>query len=181
MKAQKLIYSLACPFTNNIHYIGKSSQGMTRPLQHLSKSHSIKVREWVNELKELGHKPTVKILEKISINDDIDIRERYWIQYYLNKGNLLLNDYLITPLLISSTLDEILGDGEGKEMEKIGKFVQERRKLVNLNQTEFAQKTGVALTVLRKIEQGKSNINLEGLFDILKMFGCTLDIVKIKK
>lgn len=53
-----------------------------------------------------------------------------------------------------------------------------KRKMVNLDQKEFAEKTGIALTVVRKIEQGKTNINLEGLLQALNMFGCTLEIVK---
>ena len=179
MKSERLIYSLCCPFTDDIHYIGKTTQGMSRPLQHASNSHSTKVKEWVEELREIGHKPKVTILENVSLNDNLDGRERYWIQYRLNKGDLLLNDCLVTPLLISNDLDTILSDGEGMEMERIGNFIKEKEKINWINQEEFAYKTAVALTVLRKIEQGKSNINLEGLLQILKMFGCTLDVVKM--
>lgn len=46
-------------------------------------------------------------------------------------------------------------------MKDLASFVKERRKNVNLTQQEFAEKTGVALTVLRKIEQGKTNLNLD--------------------
>ena len=77
MKKQRLIYSLRCPFTNEIHYIGKSTQGMIRPLTHLSNSHSEKIKEWVNNLKEIGHAPVVNVIEYVSIDDDIDNRERY--------------------------------------------------------------------------------------------------------
>ena len=40
-------------------------------------------------------------------------------------------------------------------MKDLAQFVKERRKEVNLTQEEFAERTGVALTVIRKIEQGK--------------------------
>jgi DNA-binding XRE family transcriptional regulator len=179
MKNKRLIYSLCCPFTGDIHYIGKTTKGMSRPLQHATDSHSAKVKEWVEGLRDIGHKPEVKILETVSDVNNLDSRERYWIQYRLNKGDLLLNDCLVTPLLISNDLDKIIGDGEGMEMERIGRFIKERRGSVGLTQEEFADKTAVALTVLRKIEQGKSNINLEGLLSILRMFGCTLDVVKM--
>lgn len=180
MGNKKIIYSLVCPFTDEIHYIGKSTEGMLRPTQHLTESHSEKIKEWVNSLKEIGHTPTIKILEYVKKEEDLDGRERYWIQYYLNKGNNLLNSYLITPMMISPHLDELLGDGEELTMMKIGKFLKIRRKRVNVTQAEFAEKTGVALTVIRKIEQGKTNINLDGLLQVLKMFGCTLDVVKLK-
>ena len=46
-------------------------------------------------------------------------------------------------------------------MNHLADFVKQRRKEVNLTQEEFAERTGVALTVIRKIEQGKTNLNLE--------------------
>jgi y4mF family transcriptional regulator len=178
MYKQKLIYSLCCPFTNQVHYIGKSTSGMLRPLSHLSNSHSEKIKEWVNNLKEIGHAPIVKILEYISNEEDIDDREKYYIQIELNKNSLLLNSILVTPLLLSNDLDVLLGTGEGMEIAKISNFIKERRKKSNLSQEEFASKSGIALTVIRKIEQGKTNIRLDSLLGILKMFGCTIDICK---
>ena len=56
-------------------------------------------------------------------------------------------------------------------MKRLAEFVKERRKEVNLTQEEFAERTGVALTVLRKIEQGKTNLNLDKVNLILQMFG----------
>lgn len=181
MQGKRLIYSLCCPFTNDIHYIGKSTQGMIRPLAHLSNSHSSKVNEWVNNLKEIGHSPLVNILEYVSVHDDIDTRERYWIQYEINKNSLLLNSCLITPLLIESKLDVLLGNGQGLEGFIIGKFVKEKRKILKLTQEEFAGKAGVALTVVRKLEQGKINLNVQQVLIILRMFGCTLGVTKINK
>jgi transcriptional regulator with XRE-family HTH domain len=40
-------------------------------------------------------------------------------------------------------------------MKRLPDFVKERRKAVKLTQEEFAERAGVALTVVRKIEQGK--------------------------
>lgn len=56
-------------------------------------------------------------------------------------------------------------------MKILSEFVKERRKGVNLTQQEFAERTGVALTVIRKIEQGKTNMNLDKVNLVLKMFG----------
>lgn len=50
-------------------------------------------------------------------------------------------------------------------------FVKKRRKLVKLTQEEFAERAGVALTVVRKIEQGKTNLNMEKVNLVLRMFG----------
>jgi len=59
-------------------------------------------------------------------------------------------------------------------MRRLADFVKEKRKQANLTQEAFAERAGVALTVIRKIEQGKENLNLEKVNQVLKMFGHTL-------
>lgn len=56
-------------------------------------------------------------------------------------------------------------------MKTIADFVRLKRKEVGLTQEAFAMKAGVALTVIRKIEQGKGHLNLEKVNHVLKMFG----------
>lgn len=65
-------------------------------------------------------------------------------------------------------------------MKKLSEFVKQRRKEVNLTQEEFADRAGVALTVVRKIEQGKSNLNLDKVNQVLAMFGHELAPVDTK-
>ncbi len=66
-------------------------------------------------------------------------------------------------------------------MKALAEFVKEKRKKANLSQEEFAQRAGVALTVIRKIEQGKGNLNLEKVNQVLKMFGHELAPVNSKE
>ncbi len=66
-------------------------------------------------------------------------------------------------------------------MKRLSDFVKERRKEVNLTQEEFAERAGVALTVVRKIEQGKTNLNMEKVNMVLRMFGHELAPVKSKE
>jgi len=66
-------------------------------------------------------------------------------------------------------------------MKQLAEFVKERRKEVNLTQEEFAERVGVALTVLRKIEQGKTNMNVDKVNLILGMFGHELAPVSSKE
>ncbi len=66
-------------------------------------------------------------------------------------------------------------------MKPIAEFVKERRKKVNLTQEEFAQRAGVALTVIRKIEQGKTNLNMDKVNLVLSMFGHELAAVSSKE
>jgi y4mF family transcriptional regulator len=66
-------------------------------------------------------------------------------------------------------------------MRGIAEFVKQRRKEVGLTQEEFAERTGVALTVIRKIEQGKTNLNMDKVNLVLKMFGHELAAVHTKE
>lgn len=66
-------------------------------------------------------------------------------------------------------------------MKPLSEFVKERRKEVNLTQEEFAERTGIALTVIRKIEQGKTNLNMDKVNLVLSMFGHELAPVNQKE
>jgi len=66
-------------------------------------------------------------------------------------------------------------------MKGLATFVKERRKEVNLTQEEFAERAGVALTVVRKIEQGKTNLNMEKVNLVLAMFGHELAPINTKE
>lgn len=63
----------------------------------------------------------------------------------------------------------------------LAEFVKQRRKLVNMTQEQFAQKAGVALTVVRKIEQGKTNLSMDKVNHVLAMFGHELAPVNSKE
>lgn len=66
-------------------------------------------------------------------------------------------------------------------MEPLASFVKKRRKEVNLTQEEFAERSGVALTVIRKIEQGKTDLNMGKVNVVLAMFGHELGPVNSKE
>ena len=66
-------------------------------------------------------------------------------------------------------------------MKTLAEFVKEKRKQAGLTQEDFALRAGVALTVIRKIEQGKGNLNLEKANQVLKMFGHELAPVNLKE
>lgn len=66
-------------------------------------------------------------------------------------------------------------------MKLLQSFVKDKRKEAGLTQQEFAEKAGVALTVIRKIEQGKNDLQLEKVNQVLKMFGQILAPVSLKE
>lgn len=65
-------------------------------------------------------------------------------------------------------------------MNQIAEFIKTRRKQLGMTQEEFADKAGVALTVIRKIEQGKENLNLSKVNHVLNMFGHVLAPIDAK-
>jgi len=66
-------------------------------------------------------------------------------------------------------------------MEVLSNFIKKKRKAVGLTQEMFAQKAGVSITVIRKIEQGKTNLNMSVVNHVLSMFGSVLVPVDIKE
>ena len=66
-------------------------------------------------------------------------------------------------------------------MMELSEFVKQKRKEVRMTQKEFADRAGVALTVIRKIEQGKNNLNMDKVNLVLQMFGHKLAPVSIKE
>ena len=66
-------------------------------------------------------------------------------------------------------------------MKPLDEFVKEKRKQAGLTQADFADRAGVALTVIRKIEQGKDNLQLEKVNQVLKMFGHVLAPISQKE
>lgn len=67
------------------------------------------------------------------------------------------------------------------KMDELSHFVKNRRKQLKLTQEEFAEKAGVALTVVRKIEQGKDNLSVSKVNQVLLMFGHVLGPINLKK
>jgi len=65
-------------------------------------------------------------------------------------------------------------------MERLPEFVKQKRKQAQLTQEDLASRAGVALTVIRKIEQDKGNLNLEKVNQVLRMFGHELAPVNSK-
>ena len=65
-------------------------------------------------------------------------------------------------------------------MNSLADFVKNRRKQLNLTQEEFAERAGVALTVIRKIEQGKDNLSMTKVNQVLHLFGHVLGPINEK-
>jgi len=89
-----LVYALVDPSTNEIRYIGKSSQGIKRAYHH-KKASNLKVithkTNWIKKLISNGLDYNVQILEICNDADHVIQREIYWIKFYRDIGTNLTN------------------------------------------------------------------------------------------
>jgi len=170
-----IIYGLYCPFTDSLHYVGKSSSYMIRPTQHLTESHSEKINEWVSQLKFLGHKPIIRILEECT-ETNIDERELAWIKKSADEGCYLLNTvHNHTNKILLQREYEL----ENVDVLTIGKMINEARISAKLTGIELSQMAGIHRQTLRSIENGDTKVSIGNLKGVLNILG--YDIIIRKK
>ena len=63
----------------------------------------------------------------------------------------------------------------------LAQFTKDKRKEAKLTQQEFAERARVAFTVVRKIAQGKENLSLAQVNQVLLMFGNKLAPIILKE
>ena len=61
----------------------------------------------------------------------------------------------------------------------IASFVKQRRKQLRLTQPELAVRAGVGLRFVRELEQGKKNLRLDKVNQVLALFGAEVGVVSI--
>lgn len=89
-----LVYALKDPKTQEIRYIGKSTSGMRRALQHKDSSSLKKIshkNNWIKSLLESGLMYQIEILQNCSSNEETLQAEMYWIKFHKEKGTNLTN------------------------------------------------------------------------------------------
>lgn len=89
-----LVYALKDPRTQEIRYIGKSTSGMRRALQHKDSSSLKKIshkNNWIKSLLDLGLMYKIEILQECLSNDEALQQEVYWIKLYKEMGANLTN------------------------------------------------------------------------------------------
>ena len=167
MEKTNLIYGLRDPRNDVYQYIGKTTVGKKRPLQHLIKSHSSKVNKWVEGLRENWLYPIVDVIEEVDNIDDLIDREKYWINYHYN-----INPQLLNILSIEKGLQNIRSDEDKKEFNdlyllitKIPSILRNERLYRNLSQNEMASILGISRSTLSLAENGR-NVS----FDIIQKY-----------
>jgi hypothetical protein len=90
-----LIYGLVDPRNEQLRYIGKSSNGMVRPMEHMQENLP-STRPWVRELKKVKMGYDIIVIEECSQRKLADL-EAFYINYFKYIGCDLLNVSLGSP------------------------------------------------------------------------------------
>ena len=107
------IYALIDPRTNEIRYIGKTTNPEARMRRHLRQSELIKPlhrAHWIKSLVDNGHVPVMRVLETVDAQHWQE-SERRWIAKYREEGCRLVNmtpggDGGMSPEWISDAMRE---------------------------------------------------------------------------
>lgn len=153
-----IIYGLRDPRNDVYQYIGKSSVGNKRALSHLTKSHSIKVNEWIKTLSEMWLYPIVDIIEEMANVNDLLEREKYWINYYHIINPDLLNIYQVENSLNKIRSDEDINEFNflNKVIYKIPDILKRERLFRNISQSDLAAELNVSRGVISMCENNKN-------------------------
>jgi hypothetical protein len=81
------IYTLSCPFTGNIVYVGYTKDYQQRKYQHEHGYGSCEINKWERYVLSQGLKPIIEILDMDSSC------EQYWIEQITAWGFELLNSF----------------------------------------------------------------------------------------
>ena len=89
------IYSLSCPLSDEIRYIGKTNSIERRLRSHIDYAKNKKVKKrpvsvWILELLKKGLKPNIKVLEETTENLSNE-KEIFWIAEFKEKKSNLCN------------------------------------------------------------------------------------------
>lgn len=157
---ENIIYGLRDPRNDVYQYIGKSTVGSKRALEHLTLSHSDKVNEWIKDLNENWLYPSVDLIEEVESIDDLPEREKFWINYYHG-----INPNLLNIKLIDNSLNKTRSDEDEENFNTIVRLIsaiptilKNERIYRNISQEQMAEKMGISRSTISLAERGE-NVN----------------------
>lgn len=162
-----IVYGLADSRNDLIYYVGKTTVGKKRPLQHLKNSHSKDVNEWIESVHDDWGDINVVVLEEVEDLNFLSDREKYWIGYYYEVNPNLLN---------KKDFPKTINKYEDCDMEKfraleesifnVSEIIKRRRIALGLKQADLAELSGMNRWTISQIENGQS-ISLSSLKNIV--------------
>ena len=89
-----LIYTISEPATNEVVYVGKTTNLELRIKTHLQASHNSKLASWIKELSANGIIPKFTVVDNCE-DDDSVFFEKKWIKFYKALGFKFFNANMI--------------------------------------------------------------------------------------
>jgi DNA-binding XRE family transcriptional regulator len=163
-----LIYGIVDPTNNMCMYVGKTTEGMKRPVTHLTHSHNINLRNWVCELRNNNLVPNIIILEKGLALDDIDTKEAFWINEYKKLNPNLFNKQLLqkTRELIEYSTEDL--QYLNKILNDVSSVIKSVRYKFNITQQQLADLCKVSRSTI-SIAEKNNKINIDLLIKIINI------------
>lgn len=196
-----IIYGLKDPKTDDIMYVGKSTQGLDRPRQHLNGSHNQLVRDWVNSLNSENLEPEIIVLEEADSPNFLLEKEKFWMSKLTEEKHPLLNIILYNQHIdqwqsiknienqlaekranLESELDKLMnGESDGliRDYKNLGHLIRKRRKLAGITQKGLADIAGVGKTCVFDAEHGKTTLQIDTLYKIMNVLN--IEIIYLAK
>jgi len=84
------IYALIDPVTTFVRYVGKSKNPLFRYIQHCYAYDNNDKDNWIKQLKSIGLKPEIKIIDKVP-TELAHEKEAFYINDYAKNGHPLFN------------------------------------------------------------------------------------------
>lgn len=96
------IYTISCPFTNHVVYVGITTRPEERFKQHCSKGSGSLISMWCLALKSIGSLPLYKIIDNDSDGKCGYSKERNWIRYFKDRAQANFNKGSCGTLVVTN-------------------------------------------------------------------------------
>lgn len=152
---KNIIYGLADSRNDLVYYVGKSSVGKSRPLNHLlGNSHSKEVNDWIKDMNNHWIQVNVVLLDEAEDVNDLPALEVKWINTYASRNPDLLNKKSL-PAIVNDPYteeDDLSFHRLSSALSFTGRTIRRRRLACGLTQEELAELSGVHRTTIRDVE-----------------------------
>lgn len=166
---RNIVYGLMDSRNDLVYYVGKSTVGDSRAIQHLvGRSHSKEVNEWVREMNNNWIEIKAVVLEEVEDVNDLSATEAKWIDICKKTNDGLLNK-IIPTYLISNVYTEI-DDKVFRDLSRVlsiyPEIIRKRRITLNMTQEELAEKSNIHRSTVRDVENGK-NASVRSIYNVV--------------
>jgi hydroxymethylpyrimidine pyrophosphatase-like HAD family hydrolase len=169
----RYIYTLNDPITDEVRYVGKTTNLTKRYCNHICNQNKTHTVNWIRSLKNLGLKPKIEILE---ITDEMNWKwlEEYWISQFKTWGFNLTN-HLSVGGKEPTDFTKLKTKGSWNKGKKLPPEMVEKIK-VGLKNSDHTKKFGrkqSAETILKRISKIKGVRHTNSKFK-----ACDLIVIK---